>query len=77
MMPSAATVELVEILDKAGPFGAGSPAPRFAFADVMITFAKQVGQNHLKVRFGDGLAHKSTLLPLTHSTAPRSGHFKS
>ncbi|MGB1508907.1 MAG: single-stranded-DNA-specific exonuclease RecJ, partial [Paracoccaceae bacterium] len=41
MMPSAATVELVEILDKAGPFGAGSPAPRFAFADVMITFAKQ------------------------------------
>lgn len=58
MMPSAATVELVEILDKAGPFGAGSPAPRFAFADVMITFAKQVGQNHLKVRFGDGLGTK-------------------
>ena len=58
LMPSAATVEFVEILDKAGPFGAGSPAPRFAFADVMITFAKQVGQNHLKVRFGDGLGTK-------------------
>ncbi len=55
LMPSAATTELVEILEKAGPFGAAAPAPRFAFADVVITFAKQVGKNHLKLRFSDGL----------------------
>ncbi|MCP4822279.1 MAG: single-stranded-DNA-specific exonuclease RecJ, partial [Shimia sp.] len=30
LMPGAATVELVQDIDKAGPFGAGAPAPRFA-----------------------------------------------
>ena len=55
LMPGAATVELVEQIEKAGPFGAGAPAPRFAFPDVQILFAKQVGANHLKVTFGDGL----------------------
>ena len=55
LMPTAADLELVEKLEKAGPFGAAAPAPRFAFADVAITFAKQVGQNHLKLRFDDGL----------------------
>ncbi|WP_106744793.1 single-stranded-DNA-specific exonuclease RecJ [Yoonia maritima] len=55
LMPGAATVELVEHIEKAGPFGAGAPAPRFAFPDVQIFFAKQVGANHLKVTFGDGL----------------------
>jgi single-stranded-DNA-specific exonuclease len=55
LMPGAATVELVAHIEKAGPFGAGAPAPRFAFPDVQILFAKQVGANHLKVTFGDGL----------------------
>ncbi|KJZ20933.1 single-stranded-DNA-specific exonuclease RecJ [Loktanella sp. S4079] len=55
LMPGAATVELVEQIEQAGPFGAGAPAPRFAFPDVQILFAKQVGANHLKVTFGDGL----------------------
>lgn len=55
LMPGAATVDLVEQLDKAGPFGAGAPAPRFVFPDVQILFAKTVGANHLKVTFGDGL----------------------
>lgn len=55
LMPGAATVELVKQIEQAGPFGAGAPAPRFAFPDVQILFAKQVGANHLKVTFGDGL----------------------
>ncbi len=55
MMPGAATVELAEMVDHAGPFGAGAPAPRYAFADMQIRFAKRVGENHLKVSFGDGL----------------------
>ena len=54
-MPTAANLELVEKLEKVGPFGAEAPAPRFAFADVAITFTKKVGQNHLKLRFDDGL----------------------
>ncbi|MFT4917364.1 MAG: single-stranded-DNA-specific exonuclease [Yoonia sp.] len=58
LMPGAATVELIEQIEKAGPFGAGAPAPRFAFPDCQILFAKQVGANHLKVTFGDGLGAK-------------------
>ena len=55
LMPGAATVELVNQIEQAGPFGAGAPAPRFAFPDCQIHFAKQVGANHLKISFGDGL----------------------
>ncbi|MDX8354388.1 single-stranded-DNA-specific exonuclease RecJ [Cognatiyoonia sp. IB215182] len=55
LMPSAASVELVHQIEDAGPFGAGAPAPRFAFPDVLIHFAKQVGANHLKISFGDGI----------------------
>ncbi|WP_420862945.1 single-stranded-DNA-specific exonuclease RecJ [Algirhabdus cladophorae] len=58
LMPGAATVELVEHLEQAGPFGAGAPAPRFAFPDAQITFAKPVGESHLKLSFGDGLGAK-------------------
>ena len=55
LMPGAATVALITQIEQAGPFGAGAPAPRFAFPDCQILFAKQVGANHLKVTFGDGL----------------------
>lgn len=55
LMPGAATVELVEQIEKAGPFGASASAPRFVFPDVQIHFAKRVGANHLKATFGDGL----------------------
>ena len=55
LMPGAATVALINQIEDAGPFGAGAPAPRFAFPDCQIHFAKQVGANHLKISFGDGL----------------------
>ena len=55
LMPAAATIDLISQLENAGPFGAGAPAPRFAFPDMAISFAKRVGENHLKIRFGDGL----------------------
>ena len=55
LMPGAAPVELINPIESAGPFGAGAPAPRFAFPDCQIHFAKQVGANHLKISFSDGL----------------------
>ena len=58
LMPGAASVEMVERLEAAGPYGAGAPAPRFGFPDMQIHFAKRVGDNHLKVTFGDGLGAK-------------------
>ena len=58
LMPGAASVELTEQIEKAGPFGASAPAPRYVFADMKIHFAKRVGESHLKLSFGDGLSTK-------------------
>ena len=55
LMPGAATIELIETIEQAGPFGAGAPAPRFAFPDVVITFTRRIGDSHLKLSFGDGM----------------------
>ena len=55
LMPGGASVELVERMEDAGPFGAGAPAPRFAFPSLQITFARRVGDRHLKLRATDGL----------------------
>ncbi|WP_120501668.1 single-stranded-DNA-specific exonuclease RecJ [Roseovarius sp. EL26] len=55
LMPGAATLELVNQIEAAGPFGAGVPGPRYVFADMAISYAKRIGDNHLKLRFGDGL----------------------
>ncbi|SEO08146.1 single-stranded-DNA-specific exonuclease RecJ [Palleronia pelagia] len=54
LMPGAATAELIERIECAGPFGMGAPAPRFAFADCRILDARRVGESHLKIAFGDG-----------------------
>ncbi len=53
LMAAAASVDMIEELEAAGPFGAGAPAPRFAFPNQRIRSARQVGQNHLKISFGD------------------------
>ena len=56
LMPGAASVDLIEQIEAAGPFGQGAPAPRFAFPDTQIAFAKRVGTSHLKLTLSDGLS---------------------
>ncbi|MCC6864207.1 MAG: single-stranded-DNA-specific exonuclease RecJ [Rhodobacteraceae bacterium] len=53
LMPSAADLALVKKLEEAGPFGASSPAPRFAFAD-MAVIARRIGEKHLRLTIRDG-----------------------
>ncbi len=55
LMPGAATVDLIEQIEQAGPFGAGAPAPRYALPDLQIRFAKRVGESHLKLSLSDGM----------------------
>ena len=55
LMPGAATVALIEELDKAGPFGQGAPAPRFAFPACEIRGARRIGETHLRFGLSDGL----------------------
>ena len=49
LMPAAARPDLVEQMDRAGPFGASAPAPRFALPDLAVTHARSVGAGHLKL----------------------------
>ncbi|MEM8980720.1 MAG: single-stranded-DNA-specific exonuclease RecJ [Pseudomonadota bacterium] len=57
LMPGAATLDLIAELDLAGPFGASAPAPRFALPNGLLSFAKVVGQGHLKLRVSDDMGH--------------------
>lgn len=56
LTPSAATDELVALLDRAGPYGQGNPQPRFVFPAHRIRFAKIVGDAHVRAvaEAGDG-----------------------
>jgi single-stranded-DNA-specific exonuclease len=54
LMPGAADADLVRALDKAGPFGQGAAAPRFAFPDLRVAHARPVGDGHLKLALTDG-----------------------
>ena len=54
LMTGAATAQLVDQIEAAGPFGASAPAPRFAFADQAVT-ARRVGETHLRLSLSDGM----------------------
>lgn len=54
LMPAAATPELIEKIEAAGPYGAGAPAPRFALPAMRIRHTRPVGETHLKLTLSDG-----------------------
>ena len=56
LMASGATPELVNLLDRAGPYGQGNVQPRFVFPAHRVKFAKVVGEAHVRVVLegGDG-----------------------
>ncbi len=44
----AASREMFELLEQAGPYGAGNPEPRFAVPRARVVRADRVGQNHVR-----------------------------
>lgn len=50
----AATPEMIEALERAGPFGAGAPAPRFALSDLILEQVDTMGEGHLRLRARSG-----------------------
>jgi len=48
LAPGAATQELVAMIERAGPFGAGNALPRFALTGVRVDFAQRVGEGHVR-----------------------------
>ncbi|SMP16111.1 exonuclease RecJ [Roseibium denhamense] len=58
---TGATLDLMDQLEKAGPYGAGQPEPVFAFPAHRISFADVVGKGHVRatIAAGDGSALKA------------------
>ena len=48
LAPGAATQELVGMIERAGPFGAGNALPRFALTSVRVSYAQPVGEGHVR-----------------------------
>ncbi|WP_141703740.1 single-stranded-DNA-specific exonuclease RecJ [Methylobrevis pamukkalensis] len=46
---AGATVDLIELLEKAGPYGSGQPEPVFAFPAHKIAYAEPAGNGHVRV----------------------------
>lgn len=46
--PASATPDIVDVMDRAGPFGAGNPRPRFAIPQARVVGASIVGKNHVR-----------------------------
>jgi single-stranded-DNA-specific exonuclease len=56
LTPSAVNDGLVDLIERAGPYGQGNPQPRFAFPAHRVKFVKPVGTAHLRcvLEAGDG-----------------------
>ncbi len=55
-----ATVDLIEQLDRAGPYGAGHPEPVFAFPEHRLSYVEEMTGGHLRLALstGDNVALK-------------------
>jgi single-stranded-DNA-specific exonuclease len=49
--PAAVNFNYVDALSAAEPFGMGNRQPRFAFSDLIRTYAKRVGKDHVRFTF--------------------------
>ena len=56
LAPGGATPELAERIAAAGPYGAGSPAPRLAVAEARIAGVRRMGESHLALALADGFS---------------------
>lgn len=50
LAPSGATIDLIERLEAAGPFGQANPAPRLAVGSVRVQGVRIVGNGHCQLR---------------------------
>jgi single-stranded-DNA-specific exonuclease len=49
MTAAGATVPLIEMIERAGPYGAGNPAPVFAFPAHRVVYADLAGTEHVRL----------------------------
>ncbi|MBX2806499.1 MAG: single-stranded-DNA-specific exonuclease RecJ [Hyphomicrobiales bacterium] len=54
LTPEAATIDLADLIEQAGPFGAGNPSPRFVFPAHRVTSVRKMGEAHLRCTLRSG-----------------------
>ncbi|MFX8797662.1 hypothetical protein ABTM57_20290, partial [Acinetobacter baumannii] len=54
MTAGGATTAFVEDVERAGPFGSGSPEPVFVFPAHRIQYADEVGNGHVRLTIASG-----------------------
>ena len=56
-----ATLDLIELLEQAGPYGSGNPSPMFVFPAHRVTYADRVGTDHVRCTLvaSDGIRLKA------------------
>jgi len=79
---SALDLDLIEALDRIGPYGQGHPEPVFALPDVRVSFAKLVKEEHVRFTLEDargarvgGIAFRAMKSPLGEAMLKREGTF--
>lgn len=50
---SAVNEDLMQMVERVGPYGAGNPQPVFAFSDVRVTFAQRTKGDHVRFSLTD------------------------
>jgi single-stranded-DNA-specific exonuclease len=56
LAPSGATHDIIDLIGRAGPFGAGNPEPLLAMPDLRVAYAEATQGGHIRARLqgGDG-----------------------
>ncbi len=58
LTPSAVNDDLIDLIERVGPYGQGNPAPRFVFPAHRVKFAKVVGGVHVRCTLESGDASR-------------------
>lgn len=56
ILGSALNLSLLDVIEQAGPYGAGAPKPLFRIREAFVDMSRLVGANHLKLTLRDGNA---------------------
>ncbi len=78
----ALDLQLIDALDRIGPYGQGHPEPVFALPDVRVSFAKLVKDEHVRFTLEDargarigGIAFRAMKSPIGEALLKRDGAF--
>jgi single-stranded-DNA-specific exonuclease len=80
LTPAGVNDKLIDLIERAGPYGQGNPQPRFVFPAHRVKFAKVMGEAHVRVTLEagdasriDGIAFRAVGQPLGETLLGTAG----